>query len=419
MTIRKVLHVVRSVEGGVPVVVDQLARGLDPNRYEAIVLFDTHLKSELRKKMHESDIKTIDFKKCLDKQNHLSPELRKNFDISGRLEKNFGKKARLIYLSLRSFFIFMRNETLRIRPFLRVIRGNKIDLVHTHSDLYGEKIEFVAAWLAGIPCICHNHGYPEFSYFDKMFSHFVDAFIYVSRDVAEHHISQGKPQSKAKIIHNGLYINDFTKKYDTADVRNEFGVKADEFLIGIVGRIDFWKGHEYFLQAMAELLKQTPNVKGMIIGGFEKNGQVNNNSRYFGHLQWLLKSLHLKDKIIFTGYRSDVPRLISALDVVVHASTMREPFGLVVIEGMAAGKPVVATAAGGVLDIIEDGVNGLLVPCKDSKAMAKAILQIISDRQKAEKMGLAARVHVREKFTAQQQVKALQKLYDAVLAVPR
>jgi len=107
---------------------------------------------------------------------------------------------------------------------------------------------------------------------------------------------------------------------------------------------------------------------------------------------------------------------MSALDVVVHASSVPEPFGLVVIEGMAAAKPV-ATAAGGVLDIIEDGVNGLLVPCKDSKAMARAILQILSDRDKAEQMGLAARRRVTEKFTVQQQVTAVQKLYNSILAI--
>ena len=106
---------------------------------------------------------------------------------------------------------------------------------------------------------------------------------------------------------------------------------------------------------------------------------------------------------------------MAALDVVVHASSQPEPFGLVVIEGMAAGKPVVATAAGGVLDIIQDGVNGLLVPCKDSKAMARAIIKILSDRDKAEQIGNAARQRIFEKFTVQHQVTSVQNLYDSIL----
>jgi glycosyltransferase involved in cell wall biosynthesis len=102
--------------------------------------------------------------------------------------------------------------------------------------------------------------------------------------------------------------------------------------------------------------------------------------------------------------------------MVVHTSIIPEPFGLVIIEGMASGKPVVATAAGGVLDIIEDGLNGLLVPCGDAKAISRAILQIISDPDRAKQLGMAARRRVAEKFTIQRQVMATQKLYDVILA---
>lgn len=170
----------------------------------------------------------------------------------------------------------------------------------------------------------------------------------------------------------------------------------------------FWKP--------AEVVKRNYNIKGLIIGGLAELS-YDSSSRYLDRLHVMVKFLGLGEKIIFTGHRSDVPCLVAALDVVVHASSTSEPFGLTVIEGMAAGKPVVATAAGGVLDIIEDGVNGLLVPCKDSKAMARAILQILSDRDKAKKMGLAARRRVTERFTVQQQVTAVQKLYDSILGI--
>jgi len=101
--------------------------------------------------------------------------------------------------------------------------------------------------------------------------------------------------------------------------------------------------------------------------------------------------------------------------VVVLSSSAPEPFGRVVIEGMAAGKPVVATAAGGVLDIIEDGVNGLLVPCKNSEALARAILGLLVDEDRARRIGQAARRRVEEKFAVQSQVDAIQAIYDALL----
>ena len=138
---------------------------------------------------------------------------------------------------------------------------------------------------------------------------------------------------------------------------------------------------------------------------------------YFRKLILLIKELKINEKIIFTGFRNDVPRLISAMDIIVHASSSPEPFGLVVIEGMAAGKPVIATAKGGVLDIIEDGVNGILVPCKDSKSMAKAIQKIYHDKKLSKKIGTAARKRIIEKFTIEHQVAAVEKLYDSLLGI--
>ena len=120
--------------------------------------------------------------------------------------------------------------------------------------------------------------------------------------------------------------------------------------------------------------------------------------------------------MIFTGFRRDVRRILSALDVVVLSSSAPEPFGRVVIEGMAAGKPVVATAAGGVPEIITDGVDGLLVPAKDSKAMARAITWLLSNPECAKKMGAAARQRVVQDFTVTLHVAKIQSVYDAILA---
>jgi glycosyltransferase involved in cell wall biosynthesis len=256
------------------------------------------------------------------------------------------------------------------------------------------------------------------THFDKAFARFVDAYIYISNDLAEHHIAQGEPEYKGIVIHNGLDLQAFTRTYDSTLIRSELSITSDEILVGLPGRISYWKGQDYFLEAIAEVTKQIPNLKGLIIGGLFDNS-FGHDRRYFRKLQSLLKSLNLVDKILFTGLRSDMPRVLSALDVVVHASIVREPFGLVIIEGMAAGKPVIATGAGGVLDIIEDGVNGMLVPCKDSKAMAQAILHVISNKAKAKQMGLAARRHVANKFSVQRQVTAVQELYDSIMGIPR
>lgn len=414
---RKILYVTRVVEGGAAVVVDQLARGLNRDRYEPIVLFDTTRQSNIREGLSNSEIKTIDLRMCKKEQASTSPLLRKNRDIGGRVEACFGKRACEFYFSLKAFRKFLLCQAPRIKLFVQAIRENKIDLIHTHSDLPGGKSEIIAARITGVPCISHNHGYPEMSLFDIFFARFVDTFIFISKDVEQYHIAKGKPRAKAANIHNGVDLSQFTRYYDAAQVRKEFHCKPDEPLIGLIGRIDWWKGHDYFLEAIAQVANQFPGLKAMIIGEIEKQNWSYRNRQYFYKLQSLINSLGLKENIIFTGLRNDVPRLMAALDVVVHASSEPEPFGLVVIEGMAVGKPVVATAAGGVLDIIEDGVNGLLVPCKDSKAMGRAIIKILSDRNKAQQIGNAARQRVIEKFTVDQQVTHVQNVYDLLLGV--
>jgi len=413
---RRILYVTRIVEGGVAAVVDHLARGLDRDRYEPVVLFDTARQSIIRKGLSESDIRTIDLKKCKEKQGTRSPAPRKNRDIGGRIEACFGERAREFYFSLKAFCKFLLWQATRIKLFVQVIRENKIDLIHTHNNLPEGKSEIIAARLTGVPCILHSHGYSMMTFFDIFFARFVDTFIFISKDVEQYHIDKGKPHAKAAIIHNGVDLSQFTRYYDAAQVRKEFHCKPDEPLIGLIGRIDWWKGHDYFLEAIAQVANQIPDLKAMIIGEI---GQLNRNyyrnRQYFNKLHSLMNFLGLKEKVIFTGLRNDVPRLMAALDVVVHASSQPEPFGLVVIEGMAAGKPVVATAAGGVLDIIQDRVNGLLVPCKDSKAMARAIIKILSNRDEAEQIGNAARRHVVQKFTIQHQVASVQNLYDSLL----
>jgi glycosyltransferase involved in cell wall biosynthesis len=217
------------------------------------------------------------------------------------------------------------------------------------------------------------------------------------------------------VIHNGIETECFTRPYDTSAVRAEFDVAPNGHLIGMVGRIDWWKGQEYFVQAVAKVTEKIPDLKALIVGALEETANVYRNRKYMETLQALIKSLHMEDTVILTGARADVPRLMAAMDVVVHASSEPEPFGLVVLEGMAAGKPVVATAAGGVLDIVEDRVTGLLVPPKDYEAMAAAIQELLSDKQFAQIMSTAARKRVVSDFRIQQQTDLVQDVYNSLL----
>jgi glycosyltransferase involved in cell wall biosynthesis len=410
----RILYVTRISKGGMAVVLDQLVRGLDKNLYEPVVLFDTTQTSEIRKNLINSHIKTIELIASRNLQDDkISLKLSNNKSTSALLKGFLQSKNHYLYLAFKNAWnLFFQIP--KVYFFLLVIRRKNIDLIHTHSDLRHGKPEILAAKIAGIPCITHRHNYVNYTSFDKFFGRFVTSNIYISNDVAKFHITRGESPIKGKIIHNGIKLDCYSRSYDTLGVRKEFDCMVDQTLIGHVARLDWWKGHEFFLEALAEVSKMNFNVKGLIVGGLAELC-YHRSRRYLERLRDMAGSLGLEGKIIFTGHRNDVPRILNALDIVVHASSTPEPFGLTVIEGMAAAKPVIATAAGGVLDIIEDGVNGILIPCKDSKAMANAIVQIISDRDKSEQMGIAARRCVAEKYTLQQQVTAVQKLYDSIL----
>ena len=275
--------------------------------------------------------------------------------------------------------------------------------------------KYFAAKILGIPIISHSHGYPNIGRSDKFFAKFIDRFIHISRDVSEQQIKQGISKEKSIVVNNAVDLDDYKKKYDIETIRNEFDIGNDDIVIGIVGRICWWKGQDIFVQAISEVRKKYPNVVGLVVGDVEKNANKKQNEKFSKDLCVTIAAIGMEKKIIFTGPRNDVPRLLSAIDVLVHASTTPEPFGLVVIEAMASKKPVIATRAGGILDIIENEKNGLLVPCGDSRAMARSIFLLIEKKDVREKLGRAAFQRISDFFTVQHQAIAVQCVYDELL----
>ena len=411
----RILYVTKVSKGGVAVVVDQLARALDKNIFEPIVLFDTPQSSMIRQELVKSDIKTIELMSCMDikkiQERHVEPKKR---SVSAIIGDKFGRIFTLIYFELKSVLNFFFRVVYKTKKFLIIIKKYNVDLVHTHSDLRHGQPEILAAKIAGIPCITHRHGFSHYTHFDKIFDHFINTNIYISNSVAKHHLAEGESRLKFKIIHNGVNTDNYSQLYDSEKIRKEFDCKPEEILIGHIARISWWKGHEVFIEALAQLIKNFKNVKGIIIGGLAEL-EYERNKRYLDSLQKMVKYFGIEEKILFTGHREDVPRIMAALDIIVNATSTREPFGLTIIEGMVSGKPVIATAAGGALDIIEDGVNGILVPTKDSNSLAKAIVKIIIDKKKSEKMGNAAKQRIIENFTVKHQITALQQLYESIL----
>jgi glycosyltransferase involved in cell wall biosynthesis len=172
-----------------------------------------------------------------------------------------------------------------------------------------------------------------------------------------------------------------------------------------------WKGHDVFLKAARLVMEAVPNARAFVIGEVPDG-----TTQYRDELVRLARELGIESRTVFTGFRKDIPELIQLLDVVVHASVEPEPFGRVIAEGMAMGKPVVAAMNGGPLEIIRDGQTGFLVPSGDLEKLAHRIIGLLTDRSRAEALGRNARQDAVARFSPRSHARLVERVYENVLA---
>jgi glycosyltransferase involved in cell wall biosynthesis len=315
-----------------------------------------------------------------------------------------------LYHALGFMLLLARRVWPRSRALRDIIRRKGIDLVHTNVRVGHDREAILAARMAGVPCVAHIRDFEELNWFDKWLSGMVSAFIYISEAVQTCHLRAGVPRSRGRVVYNAVDVSAFGGTLDLPDGRRSLGLVAGDMLVGIVGRLERWKGQEVFLRAMALVKSSVPQARGVVIGD-----PVPYDLEYRQSLLSLRDGLGLSDGVVFRSFQRDVAEVMAALDVLVLASTSPEPFGRVLIEAMAAGKPIVATDGGAAREIVEHGNQGLLVPPGDEQALADAIVSILTDRDRAAVMGERGRTTARARFGVQQHVDAVQAVYRELL----
>ena len=171
-----------------------------------------------------------------------------------------------------------------------------------------------------------------------------------------------------------------------------------------------WKGQHIFIEATALVRNRFPEARFQIIGA-----PLFGEHEYEKALRRQVAELGVGDRVAFLGFREDVPALLAQADIVVHASTLGEPFGQVVIEGMAAGKPIVATNGGALPEIVLPGETGLLVPMGDAPTLAVAIESLLANPSWGAALGAAGRRRVHERFTIAQTAGKMERIYEHLL----
>jgi glycosyltransferase involved in cell wall biosynthesis len=235
----------------------------------------------------------------------------------------------------------------------------------------------------------------------------IHRFVAVSNAVAQSLDGQAHAQ-RVRVVPNGVAACDGSKLHPREDLRRELGIAFDTPLLVCAARLEPEKDIATLITAMAEVCKRFPNSHCVIAG----RGSMQQT------LADQIDRLGLNDHVRLLGFCDDALSLINAGDCFVLPS-LAEPFGLVLLEAMSLGKPVIATRAGGPLEIVEDGITGLLVPPSDAQALSAAMIQVLADRAAAAEMGRLGKARFEAQFTDRKMAEAMNTLYEELIHDPR
>ncbi|MBX5492925.1 MAG: glycosyltransferase [Chloroflexi bacterium] len=307
-------------------------------------------------------------------------------------------------------------DLLALARLVRLLRRLRPTIVHTHLAKAGA-LGRLAARLAGVPVVIHTyHGHVFHSYFSPLRTravlaaeHFLagltDCLVTVGERQRRELAAYGFRPQQLVAIPLGLDLERFLAPTPRGALRRELGVPADAPLVGIVARLVPIKAHDDFLRAAALLHRERPDAHFAIVGDGERRPA----------LEGLAAELGLAGCVHFVGWRRDLPAVYADLDVVCLTS-LNEGSPVALIEAMAAARAVVATAVGGVPEVVQDGASGLLVPPRDPGALASAVGRLLAEPGHAAMLGRAARAAVYPRYSAQRLVQDIEALYTRLLA---
>jgi len=297
-----------------------------------------------------------------------------------------------------------------IREF---IKRNGVKIVHSHgckANFYALlSTRFINNNLAlSATCypwndITYSFKGKLYSYLDKSWLNRFDRIITDSDETRLEILRRGLPRTKVLTIDNGIDVSRFENIIDTSEVQKTFGIKTQQEIIGTIGRLSEEKGHFLFIEMARELLEDFPNLSFLIVG----DGPLKEK------LQKKVSELGLQEHILFTGIRSDIPEILSVIDIFVLPS-LSEGLPMVLLEAMAAKKPVVATNVGAVPRVITHNETGIIVR-PDVRDLKDGVIVLLKDKTKAKRLGWKAYCKIKEQFSSTRMAQKYIEVYEQVL----
>jgi len=225
-------------------------------------------------------------------------------------------------------------------------------------------------------------------------------------------VASGGNRNRTSVVYNGFDPSPFDQvdAEGVRKLRDSLKLSSSTLTILIAGRLTPWKGQHVLLDALRKL----PDAQALVVG---EALFTDEDRAYAGRLKELAQEAELAGRVHFLGFRTDLPLLYAACDVVVHASTAPEPFGRVIVEGMLAGKPVIATNAGGAREIVRHGETGLLVEPGNSSTLAEALNELRKNPERREQLAGAAKADALARFSLGGVVSQFRKVLDEAVAI--
>lgn len=294
------------------------------------------------------------------------------------------------------------------------MEAEQADVIYANS----QKAMVVSA-LAGLrarkPVIWHLRDILSDRHFSKghlrivrvLANRLVTSVIANSKATRDAFVACGGRRSLVQVVYNGVDSTPFDAISDTEtkQLRAKMGF-ANRKVVGVFGRLARWKGQHVLIDAMLEM----PDVHAIIVGA----ALFQDDHKYEVELREQALRLGLGSRITFLGFRSDVPKLMKMVDAVLHTSTAPEPFGRVIVEGMLAVKPVIATRAGGALEIVDTERTGLLVAAGDANALAEAVSRVLNSNELSNRLATQGRAEACDRFSEEEMTFRVSKLVDLV-----
>lgn len=298
--------------------------------------------------------------------------------------------------------------------FAGYLKRNRIRVVHTYG-FYPNVFAIPAARLARSPVIIASvrdtgeMWTPAQRRVMKFVCRLAHCVVVNAEAVAERLIAEGYDREKMTVIGNGIDLSRFARNGGGLRLRRELSLAPEAPLIAVFSRLNPLKGVEYFLEAAAIVAPRFPEARFLVVGG-----PMIGEEAYQRELERLVDRLGFGNRVLFTGFRVDVPELLSEVTISVLPS-LSEGLSNVLLESMAAGVPAVATKVGGNPEAVEHGVTGLLVPPRNPSALAQAISRLLENPEMGRSFGAAGRQRVAERFSVEKMVRETERLYLKLL----